>query len=346
MKRTINKKALKYILNGLTIVVGTFLMGFAFNVLLDANKISPAGFAGLCSIVSNLIEANLGVAIPASVFYLAINAVLFFLSLKTMGLNFAINSAIGILSYSVFMEVCTFDIGLDPTNPDLLLCAIFGGLIMGIGLGLVFRGKGSTGGSDMLANLLTKKFKFITVGNLVLVVDIVVLVLSYIAYGNLQFTLYSLVAIFIMTKVCDMIVSGVQGVRAYYIISHNHEKISKELMEQMHRGVTAFNAQGMHSGNKIKMLMILVTNSQAVKLRQIVGELDPSAFVYSTSVSEAMGNGFLPLTKTKKIAKKKIKNIKENANNIKLEINNKNIEINSEIMQENTTENITNNLQE
>ena len=308
MKRKIfTKKNLKYVFNALIVVFGTFLMGVAFNVFLDANKISPSGFAGLCSIISNVLAEHLNVHISASIFYLAINGVLFFFSLKKMGINFAINSAIGVLGYSIFMEVCKFDIGLG--SSDLLLCAIYGGVLMGIGLGLVFRGHGSTGGSDMLANLLGKRFKFLTVGNLVLIVDTIVVVLSFVAYGELALSLYSLIAIWIMTKMSDVIVAGVQGVRAYYVISAKYEQISDAIMTHLERGVTGFEAEGMYSKKPQKVLMTVVTRAEAVKLRQIVAHADKDAFLYSTPISEAMGCGFLPLNKDSK-TKNDVKKIK------------------------------------
>lgn len=309
MEEVKSKKVFKYIFNALLVIVGTFLMGVAFNVFLNSNKISPSGFAGLCAILSNVLADNFSIYISASIFYLIINALLFVLSVKKMGINFAINSAIGVLGYSIFMEVCNFNLGLETS--DLLLCAIYGGVLMGIGMGLVFRGHGSTGGSDMLANILGKRFKFLTVGNLVLIVDAVVLVLSFIAYKNLTLSLYSLIAIWIMTKVADVIVAGVQGVRAYYIISNNYEEISKEIMSSLERGVTAFEAQGMYTKNNHKVLMTVVTRAEVVKLRQIVSLLDKNAFVYSTPISEAMGYGFLPVGETKQKIKKSKKIKKE-----------------------------------
>lgn len=312
MKKLFTKKNLGYVFNALLIIVGTFLMGFAFNVFLDANHISPSGFAGLCSIISNVVASHFGVRIPASLLYLAINGVLFVFSVKKMGINFAINSALGILGYSIFIELCNFNIGLDTT--DLLLCAVYGGVVMGIGLGLVFRGHGSTGGSDMLANILGKRFKFLTVGNLVLIVDTIVVVLSFFAYHELALSLYSLVAIYIMTKISDVIVAGVQGVRAYYIISAKPDEISQKIMTELERGVTGFDAQGMYTGNEQKVLMTLVTRSEAVKLRQIVSTIDKKAFMYSTPTSEAMGQGFLPLTKEPTKSKKKVKMLKTETN--------------------------------
>jgi len=223
--------------------------------------------------------------------------VLFIIAFKSLGLKFAINSAIGIISYSIFMEVCNFSIGL--TGEDLFLYAIYGGVIMGVGLGLVFRGKGSTGGSDMLANLLNKKFRFITVGNFVFIVDFVVIALSYVAYGDLTLSLYSLVAIYIMTKMSDVIISGVNRLRAYYIISSKYEEISAHIMHEIERGVTGFKSQGMYTHNKQYVLMTIVTHSESARLRQLVANIDKNSFMFSAPISEAMGSGFMPLANGK-----------------------------------------------
>lgn len=303
------KKLLKTIKDTIFIILGTFLMGFAFNVFLNANKISPSGFAGLSSILSNVLYMKLNILIPASVIYLLANVILFIFAFRTMGLRFAINSAIGVVAYSIFMEVCNFDIGL--ATKDLLLCAIYGGVIMGIGLGLVFKGHGSTGGSDMLANLLRKKFNFITVGNFVLIVDFCVIVLSFIAYQNLTLALYSLIAIFVTSKFTDVLVSGVQTVKAYYIISKQADEIADHIIKNMHRGVTEFYSKGAFSGNDQKVLMTVITKSEIARLKSLVAEIDKTAFVYATSITEAMGNGFTPLKqeeqKPKRSLKRKIK---------------------------------------
>lgn len=301
------KKNIANITSALMVIAGTFLMGLSFNVFLNANKISPSGFSGLAAIISNVLEQHCNIYISASVFYLSINVILFIISFKNLGLKFAINSAIGIASYSIFMEICNFDIGLTGEDWHLLLYAIYGGVIMGIGLGLVFRGHGSTGGSDMLANILNKKFKFITVGNLVLIVDFIVVVLSFIAYNDLTLALYSLIAIYIMTKMSDVVVSGVQSLRAYYIISSKSDEISKAIMIEVERGVTGFRTQGMYTHQQQNLLMTIVTRAESVKLRYIVASIDKSAFMYSSPISEAMGSGFIPLASINTKAKREPK---------------------------------------
>ncbi len=297
MKKILTKKNFSNVFDVFLVILGTFLMGFSFNVFLNSHRISPSGFSGICAIISNVLMEKYAINVPASIMYLGINAVMFIFAFKNMGLKFSINTAIGIAFYSLFIQVCKFNIGL--ADNDLILCAIYGGLLSGIGLGLVFKGHGSTGGSDMLANLLSKRYRFLTVGNIVLIVDALVVALSFVAYNNLNCALYSLIAIYIMTKMSDVIVSGMQSVRGYYIISKEHEKIAEAIINNMQRGVTGYRAVGMYTNNDEEVLMTLVTRSESVKLRQIVYEIDKKAFMFSCPISEAMGNGFMPLTKNK-----------------------------------------------
>lgn len=305
IKKMTKKDYIKWAFDIILIVSGTFLMGLAFNVFLNSNNISPSGFAGLSAIISNAL-AKAGVNVSPSVFYLGINGIMFIFAFKDMGVKFAINTAVGIVSYSAFIEVCKFDIGL--SGSDLLLCAIYGGVIMGAGLGLVFRGRGSTGGSDMLANLLGTKFKFITVSRLVFIVDALVLALSFIVYNNLELALYSLIAIYLMTKLSDVIVSGVQGARAYYIVSKKYDEVAGVILQTIKRGVTGLYSQGMYSKNDGKIVVTIVTRAEVAKLRRIVAEVDPNAFMFSCPVTEVLGNGFM-IKKTKQKRKKKEKRL-------------------------------------
>ncbi len=295
--KILSKSSLKNIFNALLVIGGTFIMGFAFNVFLNNYKISPSGFSGLCAIFSNILKQNLNVNIPASIMYLTINAILFIFAYKAMGIKYAIYSILGIVSYSVFMQVCNFNIGLN--GQDLLLYSVYGGVLMGLGLGLIFRGGGSTGGSEMLAGLLNKKFRAITVGNFIFIINIFVVALSFIAYGDLNLSLYSLIAIWVMTKMSDAILSGFQSLRAYYIVSAKPVEIANKIMQDVKRGVTGFNSKGMYTNAEQTVLMTIVTREQSVELRQLVASIDSKAFLFSTTIIEAIGSHFEPLVKDK-----------------------------------------------
>lgn len=305
-------KALAMAIDITLILIGTFLMGLAYNVFLVPNMISPSGFAGLSSLVTYLIETNFGFYLSPAILYIGINIILFIFAVKYIGKRFAITSAVGVLGYSLFMEV----LKIEPfVTEDLLLCAIFGGLILGLGLGLVLRGRGSTGGSDMLACIINKHFSSISLGTIVMAIDCVVIVASMLVYG-LNFSLYSLIAIFVMGKVSDVVVAGVQSVRAFYIVSEKNDEIAKEILNKLPRGVTALKTQGMYTKNESTTLMCLVTNPQVPLLKQIVSSIDLNAFMFSTNVSEAMGKGFNSLKKPKSKIINKIEEIEIEEENI------------------------------
>ena len=296
----VKNKKFQFCIDIFLIVLGTFFMSLGFNIFLVPNKLTPSGFSGLASLISVWIAGLTGVVIPTSILYLAMNIILFVFAIKFLGKRFAISTIIGIAFYTLFLEFIKFPTLSASLPDDLLLSSIFGGIIMGIGLGLVFRGKGSTGGSDLLATLINSKNPSVSLGTIVIFIDIIVIGLSIFVYG-LEYSLYSLIAIYIMGKVSDIVVAGVQSVRAYYIISKHSDIIADRIMRQTSRGVTGLQVNGMYTKASKTMLMVLVTRAQVSTLKYIVADCDDSAFMFSTPISEAMGAEFVPIRKSKYI---------------------------------------------
>ena len=308
---SIKNKKVRFIVDSLLIIVGTFLMGFAFNIFLVPNNISPSGFSGLSRIIGVLIERGTGHQIETSILYLIMNAVLYLFAFKFLGKRFAVTAGIGIGAYTLFIQFANFNIF---KSNDLLLCAIYGGILMGVGLGLVLRGRGSTGGSDLLACIINKKNPAISFGTTVFAVNCVVVGLSILTYG-IEYSLYSLISIWLMSKIADIVVAGVKGLQAYYIISSNNKQIADRIMKEIHRGVTSVKVCGMYSHSKHDMLMVLLNKGQVVELKNIVADEDSNAFMFSAPVTEALGKNFLPLKKKNPIIyfhKKRVKNYKAN----------------------------------
>ena len=290
----VNKKViLRYAISVLTIIVGTFLMGVAFSVFLSPNNISPTGFSGIASLVSNY-AATKGITINASLLYMGMNLILFIIAFKSMGKEFIILSVTGVLSFSLCMYLCEF-IKLD-VGSDLLLCALYGGIFMGAGAGLVIRSGGSTGGGDTIACMLKKGNAKITQGQVIVAIDMVIIAVSSFIYG-INYGLYALVTCVIMGYVCDIVINGVKAARAFYIITDKSDELSAEIMKQVERGVTKISVTGMYLKQEHNMLLCLCSRSQVTALKRAVKEIDPKAFMYSVNVSEALGVGFDPLEK-------------------------------------------------
>ena len=301
------KKHKSTIINILFIVLGTFIMALSFNVFLIPNDISPSGFSGLSSIICKFLE-EINITIPTSVVYLLLNSVLYVIAFKLLGKKFAIMTLIGILSYSIAIEVFVF---IPAVTNDLLLCAIYGGGIMGFGIGLVLRNNGSTGGGDLLATIIRSQTHLLTTGQIILTIDIFVLALSCLAYGFGPL-MYSIITIVIMSVVSDMVIEGATGVRAYYIFTSKKEEVCQAIFSEIERGVTEIKAEGMYSRESKDILLCLINKYRAPRLKAIVSRIDSNAFVFCTSVNEVIGRGFsLPVKKKNKNKSNQSKNIEE-----------------------------------
>lgn len=300
----LKNKYVKHSINILILLIGTFIMGTGYNIFYLPNNIIPGGFSGIATIVCHFLSM-VNVNIPVSVVYLIFNVIIYLFAVKTLGKTFAIYGIIGILSYSLFLEICKFP----AVSNDLLLCCIYGGVVSGLGVGLVIRSGGSTGGGDMLGCIINHLKPRISVGWVTIIINTMVVIISLISFG-LNLSLYALISIFIAGKTGDLIIEGPKSIKAFYIISTKPNEMSKSLMNILHRGVTSFDAYGKYSGNKLEVILCLVSNHQIAELKKIIYEIDKDAFLFSVSVKEAMGKGFHKLEQQKPLIQIKRKNLK------------------------------------
>ena len=300
MKDFVKNKYVIFVFQCFMVAFGAFIMGFAFRTFFIPTGITPSGFSGLAKIISDLL-AKINILLSPSIIFIIINIGCFILAILMFGLKFSILSTVGILSYSLFMDVAYVESVATIIESEYLLTAIIGGAIMGIGYGITFRFGGSTGGSDIVAMALNKKFPKIKTGQCQFCINLLVLVLSIIAYG-LDLALYVFIAMFISGQVTDIILNGIKTVRAIYIICTKDEEISKKIMTAFGQGVTKLDATGMFSHQDRKMLLTLVSTHQAPFVKNLVMQIEPNAIVFSTSVTEAMGEkAFLKVKEQEKI---------------------------------------------
>lgn len=288
------------------ILVGTFIMAFGFMVFLSPYNIVPGGFMGIAQILYDVLSSVGFNYISISLWYIIINLFLFVYAVKVLGLKFGLRTGVGILSYSLFVELIgsldiVMKIGEQFTTETAtlsgggvyILYALYGGLLMGIGIGFVFRGEGSTGGCDMVAVVVNKFFPTITNGQIIMFVDGLVVVASAIAYGSIVLPLFALITIFISGRVADMFVDGVRSLRAYYILTDKKEEMSNRIMTEIERGVTNIKCEGMYTKKDRDMLLVILRRTQIMKLKKIVKEVDINSFMFSSTVKEAYGQGFI-----------------------------------------------------
>lgn len=270
------------------IVLGTLIMGFAFSVFLEPNNISTGGFSALSMMINVLFE-KVGVKnIPTSAIYLVLNIGLYVFALKTLGKKFAVKSLVGILSFSLGMQIFNM-INFNVTY-ELFVSAIFGGAIMGVGVGFVVRFGGSTGGSDMIASIIKNKKQNASLGSFIIMVDMGIILLSLFVFENgLELLPYTITALLFCMYITDFINDGYKEVRAFNIITTKPEELSNAIMEQISRGCSCTTAKGMHSNQDKTILICLISKYQTSQLKTIIKEIDPAAFVYAMKVSEVMG---------------------------------------------------------
>jgi len=218
---------------------------------------------------------------------------LFIIGILLLGKAFGAKTAFSTIMLSAFIRFFYIFFGENiSVTDDLLLAAIYGGVISGIGLGIVFRYGGTTGGTDLGGAILNKYFPGLSTSKLMMGLDLMVVVAAGIVERRVETSLYSIIALYILVKLIDFIVEGLSYAKAFYIISNNPEIISKRITIEMNRGVTALAGKGVYTGTNRDVLLCVVNRSQVLKLKKIVHEVDPRAFMMVTTTHEVLGEGF------------------------------------------------------
>ncbi len=267
------------------ITAGAFIYAFGVNYFFIANKMADGGLAGICTILHYLFSVDLGTT------YFVLNIPLIILGYKLIGGQFILKTF-----YGTFMTSLAFKVLQKYTGQmdDRLIAAIFGGLIIGIGLGTIFVGGGSSGGSDILVKILNKYFD-IPIGKAFLVLDLVVLSMLGILFGRDVF-MYTLVGLFISTRAIDFIQDGVDKAKAMLIISDKSEEIKNEIMDKTGRGVTIINARGGYTNVDKDIVYCIMSRYEVTTVKRIVRSIDKRAFLSIMEVSEVLGEGFKDLS--------------------------------------------------
>ncbi len=295
-KKQLGIEVLKHSIWSAMILFGTFLMAIGFSVFLAPKNIISGGFSGIAFVLQEALMA-IDINVSRGILYVLLNVPLYILAWKNYGKSFLFLALVGTFSFSVFMDIVKLDVAFD----DSFLCALYGGIFYGIGLGIIVRANGSTGGTDLLGSMLHKINPKITIGMVIFVVDTLIVVVNVFFNGAMT-ALYGIVSLFISGIICDYISEGPRSIKAYYVISSKYEEISEAIIFEMHRGATAIDARGMFSQEEKKILLILVSRREVGELNRIVFSIDPSAFTFSTNCKDAVGNGFNKPMKTKKMS--------------------------------------------
>lgn len=276
----------------LTIILGTGIVAFGINWFLAPFGIVTGGISGIGIILQAISGRLIGFKIPLWLTNIVLNIPLFIISIKQRGFTFAKKSVLAVASLSIWLGIAEGIPNPFFVGDDLLICGLFGGALSGIGIGLVLRSSASTGGTDMLASIIRFRHPRFPIAKLMLCIDGIILISGLFVFGANK-AVYAIIAVIVSTRMVSTVLDGIRYAKAAFIISSKSDLISSDIMHKLRRGVTALSARGMYTQVNKDMLFVIVSQKETTKLRSLIYDLDPQAFVAITDVREVLGQGFI-----------------------------------------------------
>lgn len=271
------------------ITVGTLIMAVGINMFYRPNSLVTGGVTGSAIMIESLTRAA-GFPIPVWLTNLVANVPLFMLGAKAFGFKQMIKTAFATAALTAWLYVTETLPSL--AAGDLILASVFGGVLGGAGLGLVFRCMATTGGSDLAASVIhTLALPHVTISKIMFVIDAVIITLGLFVFGP-EKAMYAIIAVFVSVKVIDAIQEGFSFAKAAFIISERSDDIAVVIMEEIRRGVTGLSGRGMYTKRDKNVLLCVVSSKEIVKIKKLVHQIDQKAFVIVADVREVMGEGF------------------------------------------------------
>jgi uncharacterized membrane-anchored protein YitT (DUF2179 family) len=272
--------------NLFTLLLGTALMAAAIKLVYDPANLVTGGVSGLAIIVKEL--AN----IPLWLTNTVINIPLFVIAILVKGWKFVKRTLFATISLSFFLYILP-EVPLQ--TEDILLQAIYGGVITGIGTGLVFMARATTGGTDLMAAIIQHYARHLSVAQIMEILDGLVVLAGALVFGW-SYALYALLTVFVVTKVADTILEGMHFAKIAYIITDHPDEIASAIMTELDHGVTGLDGTGMYSGNRKNVLFCVVSRKEIVRVKDIVSQMDEKSFMIVTDAREVLGEGFMAYT--------------------------------------------------
>ncbi|NLP15046.1 MAG: YitT family protein [Clostridium sp.] len=281
------------------ITFGSMMTAMSINAFLVPYRVAAGGVSGIATVIYYLTGGKL----PVGALMLILNIPLFILGIRFIGKQFILRTLYATILLSVLIDITQplteefvkeFFMGFEeqPYTQDILLYSIFGGFLMGIGLGLVFRSRATTGGTDLAARIVNHFAPSFTIGQILLFIDIGVILLAAVSFHSFRLALYSIVALYISSKVIDALLEGVKFAKALFIISESPKEIASRILKDLDRGVTSLKGKGMFTEKDKEVLFCVVHRGQIPQIKKIVKEEDEKAFIVLSDIREVFGEGF------------------------------------------------------
>lgn len=269
--------------NWFTMLLGTAIMAAAIKMVFDPVNLVTGGVSGVGIIVKELT------GIPLWITNTMLNVPLFLIAFFVKGWRFIRRTVAATVGLSFFLYILPdMNLGME----DIFLSALFGGVLSGVGTGLVFMARSTTGGTDLLAAVIQHYMRHFSVAQIMQVLDAMVVLAGAWIFG-LNYALYAIIAVFVVGKVTDGILEGMKFSKLAYIISEKPDEIAGAVMQELERGVTGLRGMGMYSGNEKKVLICVVSKKEIVEVKDIVSKIDSKSFVIVTDAREVLGEGFI-----------------------------------------------------
>ena len=280
-KKTIKQTIIDYII----IAIGAFIFSFGIAMFTSPNNIAPGGVSGIGTMLNHLFNIPIGSVI------LAFNIPLFIFSFKKFGRKFFKKSLFATFLTSSLIDILPFILEKHYIYSPLL-ASIFGGVSIGVGVGIIFLRGGTTGGADILAKLIKLKHPHLSLGTLVFIIDAIIVIATLFVYGSIEALLYSTISFFVTSRAVDAIIFGAARSKMLLIITTQPQQIAKRIMNDIQHGVTLIPASGAYTNEEKTILLSVVRPNEVAEINKIVKEIDRSAFTVITESNEVFGYGF------------------------------------------------------
>jgi len=277
--KRVQKKIRQYV--GMTL--GIFITAVAMNLFLIPHKIAAGGVSGLATVLHYLFD------FPVGVLMLVFNIPIFLFGLKILGARYGINTLYGAIMLSVFIDLT--EKFTPVVTEDILLNCLYGGVMVGVGMGLVFRFKGNTAGTALLAAILNKLFH-ISVGQALMISDACVVAFAGIVFKSPELALYATISIFVTSQIIDLVQEGPATSKSFLIMVENPEVLADKIFQEIDRGVTYLQGRGGYTGQSREMLLCVVDTSEVTQLKELIVQHDSKAFIIVNDAHEVFGEGF------------------------------------------------------
>lgn len=275
----------KQIAPTLQIVLGCAIMGLSYSMFLIPHHFVPGGVSGLAIIINYFIK------LPVGAMIIVLNIPIFIFGLRTMGKKYVLKSLAGMLISSVMIDAFNQVLRIPSATDNKILASIYGGILLGIGLGIVFRGHASTGGSDIVG-MVVSKYTGISIGFGIMITDFIIISASGFAFRQLEAPLYGYIVLFISTKVIDMILEGWNYSKLVIITSNRTVEIEKFILNTLERSGTALKSRSLYLNREGEIILTVIHRKQLAELRDYIKEIDPQAFVIINDTYDVLGKGF------------------------------------------------------